>query len=322
MYEGDFNVAHRDRLSIVAHVGLHKTATTTLQRLVFPNLSGVHLVELGTTPTGRAVQRLAVQDPLYFDAARARSDIIRGCCDGATNLISTEGLSGSLYASIGKRDLDHRHSIICNLRASVPETRIMLILRRQDEYARAVYRQYVKLGGVLDPQAFFGGNQGWGAHFPRDRFRYLEYCMALVESFPAGVHVGVFEEFRQEPVQFLRRVYDFLGTDAEPLLPARSMNRSRLGSTGLDVCRHLNRMFRSPLNPGGLLPGVSRRRTNGEKRVMSPASILQDRWPGTGRVAANSALGRISQRILHEQSECNQQLQRRLGIDLQRYGYC
>src|SRR5262245_8361504 len=154
MHEGDRGAMQQSPLSIVVHAGLHKTATTTLQQLVFPKLRNVHLIELGATPAGRAVQRLAVQDPLYFDAVRARRDIVDACRGGETNLISAEGLSGSLYASIGKRDLDHRHSIICNLRAVLPEARMIVILRRQDEYARAVYRQYVKLGGVLDAWSF------------------------------------------------------------------------------------------------------------------------------------------------------------------------
>ena len=272
-------------MKVVVHIGLHKTATTTLQRQVFPVLPGLNFIDSALSAAADIIYAFQVQDPIYFDSSHARVVLQGTFSTIKVNLISSEGLSGSLYSAVGKRDLDHRHSIIENLQRTLPEAKIMLVLRRQDQYAKSVYRQYIKRGGVLDPAAFFGLDSQEGACFPRDRFRYREYVRVLKHRFPAGVHVGIFEEFAESPSTFLERMCRFLEMEPIDNWQLQKINRSRLGSTGLEVSRVLNRLFRSPLNPGGVLPGIPRRRRTGKWWSVSPVFMLQDHWPGTGRVA-------------------------------------
>ena len=302
-------------------MGLHKTATTTLQRQVFPVLPGLHFIDSSREPAAAIVYSFQVQDPIYFDSSHARAVLEGVLADDKINLISSESLSGSLYSAVGKRDLDHRHSIIENLQRTLPEAKVMLVLRRQDQFARAVYRQYIKRGGVLDSAEFFGLDGPVGAYFPRDRFRYCEYVRVLKNRFPAGVHVGIFEEFAESPSTFLERMCRFLEVEALDWCQFERFNRSRLGSTGLEVARVLNRLFRSPLNPGGILPGIPLRRRAGKWWSVSPAFVLQDHWPGTGRVADGSRLGRVCAKLLADEAVRNRQLQEELNIDLERYGY-
>jgi hypothetical protein len=203
----------------------------------------------------------------------------------------------------------------------LPEAKIMLVLRRQDQYAKSVYRQYIKRGGVLNPNAFFGLECQEGACFPRERFRYCEYVRELKRRFPAGVHIGIFEEFAESPSLFFERMCHFLEVAPIDSMQLQKFNRSRLGSTGLEVSRALNRLFRSPLNPGGLLPGIPRRRRAGKWWSVSPVFILQDHWPGTGRVADSSRLGRACAKLLADEVARNKLLQDELNLDLERYGY-
>ena len=308
-------------MKVAVHIGLHKTATTTLQRQVFPVLPGVHFVDSTHAAAAGIIYACQVQDPIYFDSGNARAVLQSAFSGDKFNLISSEGLSGSLYSAVGKRDLDHRHSIIDNLHRTLPEARILLVLRRQDQYARSVYRQYVKRGGVLNPAAFFGLDSREGAYFPRDRFRYREYVLALKQRFPAGVHIGVFEEFVESPSTFLERMCRFLEVQPVEDWQLKKFNRSRLGSTGLEVSRILNRLFSSPLNPGGVLPGIPRRRRAGEWWSVSPVFMLQDHWPGTGRVADRSRLGRVCAKLLADEAARNGMLQDEQGLDLERYGY-
>ncbi|MGH8241824.1 MAG: hypothetical protein ACRETY_00580 [Steroidobacteraceae bacterium] len=302
-------------------MGLHKTATTTLQRHVFPVLPGLHFIDSARKPAAAIVYSFQVQDPIFFDSSHARVVLEGVLSNDKVNLISSESLSGSLYSAVGKRDLDHRHSIIENLQRTLPEAKIMLVLRRQDQFARAVYRQYIKRGGVLDPAEFFGLDGHLGAYFPRDRFRYCEYVRALKSRFPAGVHVGIFEEFAESPSTFLERMCRFLEVEALDWCQLKKFNRSRLGSTGLEVSRVLNRLFRSPLNPGGILPGIPLRRHTGVWWSVSPVYLLQDHWPGTGRVAEDSRLGRVCAKLLEDEVAHNKLLQDELNLDLERYGY-
>ena len=308
-------------MKIVVHMGLHKTATTTLQRRVFPVLPGLHFVDSARPPVADIVYALQVQDPIYFDSSHSRVVLEGALSADKVNVISSESLSGSLYSAVGKRDLDHRHSIIENLQRTLPEAKIMLVLRRQDQFARSVYRQYIKRGGVLDPAEFFGLDGHEGAYFPRDRFRYYEYVGVLKNRFPAGVHIGIFEEFAESPSTFLERMCRFLEVEAIDGGQLQKFNRSRLGSTGLEVSRVLNRLFRSPLNPGGILPGIPLRRHKGKWWSVSPVFMLQDHWPGTGRVADDSRLARVCAKLLADEVARNKLLQDELNLDLERYGY-
>jgi hypothetical protein len=308
-------------MKVAVHIGLHKTATTTLQRQIFPALPGVHFVDSTHAAPAGVIYACQVQDPIYFDSGKARAVLHGAFSADKVNLISSESLSGSLYSAVGKRDLDHRHSIIVNLQRTLPEAKILMVLRRQDQYAKSVYRQYVKRGGVLGPAAFFGLDTREGAYFPRDRFSYREYVLALRQHFPAGVHVGIFEEFAESPSLFLERICRFLEVQPAENVRLNRFNRSRLGSTGLEVSRVLNRFFTSPLNPGGVLPGMPRRRRTGKWWSVSPVFMLQDHWPGTGRVADRSGLGRACARILADQAAGNRMLQDELGIELEKYGY-
>jgi hypothetical protein len=308
-------------MKVAVHIGLHKTATTTLQRRIFPNLPGLKFIDSARSAAADIIYALQVQDPIYFDSAHARIVLLSTFSPEKVNLISSESLSGSLYSAVGKRDLDHRHSIIKNIQRTLPEAKIILVLRRQDQYARSVYRQYIKRGGVLDPDAYFGLDSQGGAYFPRDRFRYPEYVRALKQRFPAGVHVGIFEEFAESPSTFLERLCGFLEVKSINSWQLPKINRSRLGSAGLEVSRILNRLFKSPLNPGGVLPGLPRRRRMGKWWSVSPVFMLQDHWPGTGRVPIDSRLGRACAKLLAEETARNRLLQGELNIDLGRYGY-
>ena len=113
----------------------------------------------------------------------------------------------------------------------------------------------------------------------------------------------------------------FLGLTPIENWELRNVNRSRLGSMGLEVSRILNRLFRSPLNPGGVLPGIPRPRRTGEWWSVSPVLMLQDHWPGTGSVAAGSRLGRVCAELLAGEAARNKLLQDELNLDLKRYGY-
>ena len=310
-----------DAFKVIVHLGLHKTGTTSLQQQVFPKLAGVKFVDRMTSASSRVIYSLGTSDPIYWDSVQARAALTAEFEHEQINLISSEALSGSLFAALGKQDLDNRSGILQNLRSTLPEARVVLVIRRQDAYAKSVYRQYVRAGGSMAPHEFFGSTADTRGHFSRDRFRYREYLRALRTAFPAGVHVGVYEHFVESPREFLGQLCAFLGTD-DCSGEITRMNRSRLGAFGLEICRHANRFFHSPLNPSGLLPGLPHRRRDGKWVSRSPIGLLQDVWPGNGRIPERSALGEVAAGILEEVRENNSLLSSEWKLSLQRYGYC
>ena len=101
-----------DVFNVIVHLGLHKTGTTSLQQQVFPKLAGVKFVDRMTSAASRVIYSLGTRDPIYWDSVQARAALTAEFEPQQINLISSEALSGSLFAALGKQDLENRSGIL------------------------------------------------------------------------------------------------------------------------------------------------------------------------------------------------------------------
>lgn len=301
-------------VDVVFHIGLHKTATTTLQKDLFPACSGInHLT--GQRPAA-FVSRVTTGDPAYISGEELRHGLYPSLDDERVNLLSDEALSGALYSGVGKRGLDHRTPIIYNLRSAFPEARLVVVIRRQDELAKSIYRQYLKFGGTEPAARFFGVQSAGEGIFPTDRFIFSPYLAALKDAFSKGVLILVYEEFVHDPRSFLEKLCGFLGVSPPEVSLGRS-NSTNLGARGMEATRIANRFFRNQLNPAGLLPGIPRRRQSGWEWV-SPVRVIHDRWPGRARIdVKNDVFGKLFESCRHD----NRRTDGLFGLGLKKYGY-
>lgn len=302
---------------IFVHIGLHKTATTTLQQQLFPECKGLNYIK--RPALRRSIYALTTVDTAYFDAEAVRKDILNHVREDQPNLISREALSGASGAGIIKRGLDHRSPIIENLAAAVPEARIILVIRRQDALACSLYRQYLKLGGTEVLGRFFGINGKSLPLAPLDLFRYHPYVERIYRAFPGGILVLTFEEFVYDQKSFINKLTEYMHIEA-PELHMTATNQTRLGAGGLEVSRILNRFFRSPLNPGGLFLGIPVWKRNRFKMV-SPMSFVHTVWPWKGTLSADSKLKSLGRTILEAVREDNRKLDEEFNLGLDRFGY-
>ncbi|MEM7220617.1 MAG: hypothetical protein AAF515_19805 [Pseudomonadota bacterium] len=325
---------------VVFHIGLHKTATTSLQVDTFPTLSGINYLGPGHPAVAHYVNTVIARDPIHHGAFPIKTQptgvaTAAGAADdappvdqqavtalrealqtGETNLVSSEALSGPAWVGVTQRGIDHRTPVLLNLLQDFPDAELLLIIRRQDDYAKSMYRQYVKSGGTRPLAQFLGAN-GHTPLFAPDRYRYAALVDALQRSF-ARVRVIPFELLRENEGQFLGTVSDFLGAPP-PDKPMSRRNSTRMGSAGLNLCRVLNRLFTSPLNPAGVLPGIPIRRGGGW-RTLSPVALLQDHWPST-RAKTSAAHQALFATVLAEANSDNRRLEALIDQDLARYGY-
>jgi len=290
---------------IIFHIGLHKTATTTFQRQIFPACKDLHYLT-GIYDVDKFVHAATTQDPIYFDAAFHRQQMSKYINSGKPTLISKEALSGAPLAGLGKRNLDHRSAILENLQAAIPEARIILVLRRQDHLAISLYRQYLKNGGTEQIRDFFGLPNDIQPIFPLDRFRFHPYVDKTISMFPAGVLVLIFEEFVTNRQIFLDRLANFLGISIPEMIITIS-NETRLGSIGLETSRVINRFFRNRFNPNGLLPKIM------------PA--VHYRWPVKGQIKSGRRIRAAADEIFSRVKEDNRQMELQHRIGLEEFGY-
>lgn len=231
---------------VVIHIGYHKTATTWLQRAVFPKLEGVCAGDWA----GMLRRELVVVNPYEFDATATRDLVLSDVEVGDVALISYERLSGH-YAMGG---LDSS-MLAQRLNESFPEAKVLMTIRRQPDMVLASYGQYVRGGGTESIRRFLRPPRD-GYRMPHFDLRYLEYHHLIAHYQPLfgveRVKVLAYEQLGQSAADFAQQVAEFVGVPGPGNLDAAAINRS---SSPLvrGAQRRGNVLLRGALNPNGLL---------------------------------------------------------------------
>lgn len=304
---------------IVCHLGLHKTASGTLQRQFFPACQRLNLLTTLDPAVRQFVHAVTRKDPLYFNAKQAFTLLNGRIRNDQVNLLSNESLSGPPYAGVVEGGLDHRSPVLQNLRAVFPGARAVLVLRRQDGLARSLYRQYLKRGGTARVQRFFGMDEsGLPPLMSLDRFCFSPFLRCVFETFDSRVLVLTFEQFVRGQQSFLERLCQFIEVE-RPNIELHAENATRMGPIGMEVTRRLNFILRGMLNQG-IVPRLPVRR-RGKWRHVSVMELIHDYWPGRPSARQDTAFTRITDEIWSMFREDNRRLDQELRLGLGEFGY-
>ncbi len=304
---------------IVCHLGLHKTASGTLQRQFFPACRGLNLLTTLDPAVRQFVHAVTRKDPLYFDAKQVLRLLDGHIRSDQVNLLSNESLSGPPYAGVIEGGLDHRSPVLQNLRAVFPSARAVLVLRRQDGLARSLYRQYLKRGGTVRVDRFFGIDAGdQPPLMSLDRFCFSPFVRCVFGSFNSRVLVLTFEQFARDQQSFLERLCQFLEV-GRPNIELHAENATRMGPVGMEVTRRLNFVLRGMLNQG-VVPRLPVRR-RGQWRRVSIMELIHDYWPGRPSSRQDTAFTRLTNEIWSMYREDNRRLDQEYRLGLREFGY-
>jgi hypothetical protein len=190
----------------IVHVGFPKTASTWFQKAFYPHVRSPRYV-------GREKLFSALIEPnaLTFDPAGAVSTL--GLKAGEAVLLSDECLCGYLHN--GGIDGMVTREFARRIKAALPDARIVIFLRSQPGMIVAAYQQYLRSGGTysahrfLFPKDHLEGPEAVTYKQPRfdlDYFFYSRIIRLYEGLFGADkVHIFLFEDFRRNGMQFLRR---------------------------------------------------------------------------------------------------------------------
>ena len=202
---------------IVLHVGLPKTASTFLQKRVFPQLDK----SLVCYNPERVMEQLVKSKKHSYDAESLQA--LRECLVEELKsisqpkvLISYEQMCGNPWNSFSRfREMtDFMHSLF-------PNAKIILVLRAQDDWLHSLYRETVAMLNPIWPRQFFGPRNHRSRAIAR-RFPDLDiwsYDFADMHAHyircfgPDRVTVVFFEELKQDPARFVYRVLQALGLE-------------------------------------------------------------------------------------------------------------
>lgn len=128
-------------LSLFIHAGLHKTATTYLQKKVFPVWPGVHYIG---KPYGGSIFESLVNS--QKEVALISSEQLSAPPLTPKNL-DVEKRKGKWY--------QRREMSLERLRMIFPGSKLILSVRNPLEYVESVYSQYVSWGGAVSTSEFY-----------------------------------------------------------------------------------------------------------------------------------------------------------------------
>jgi hypothetical protein len=269
----------------------------------------------------RLTHEIMRTDPIYFNSEWARSVISQYVKDGDTLLYSNEALSSPSWAGLMSPGMDVRSHALVNLKSVFVNPKIAMIIRRQDTFSSSLYRQYLKSGGTKKITELFGCKNYTGVSLlPRNYFNYLRYIEALHEYFSGNVMVLPFELMKHDPNLFLEKLASYIDVECPRPTLLGNTNSTKLGDFGFEFTRRLNYLFRSNLNPGGLIPGIPRKGRTGIVNV-SPVTILHEKWPFHGVLSETGSVKQCCRELLYENIDSNKGLDTRYGLGLKEYGY-
>ena len=302
---------------LIVHAGYPKCGSTLLQRHVFPYLVQVrHVPFAGET---ELYQALALRSFPGGEAGRSAA-LSRFAHEVAAatypTLISAEHfiMPAECFRSLEHRTLRYLDGLtifeqIAELQVPV---RVLVVVRRQDDWLRSWYQERVKRFETRSFSKFVLAPENQVLLAVLLYHRMIE---SLESKFgPRSVHVVPFELMRRDSAAFWHRLRELLPSVSPPIdMPVvrRGMRRETVA-----LRRSGNRLLRRLGRATGGETGLDRFAFGALKKAYALESLF-DRLLPPGRLSCDPPDGLMD----HFRAD-NRALSARLGTDLSQFGYC
>ena len=238
-------------MSLLIHVGYHKTATTWMQTQLFTQEHGYRM--LANHP--EIFNQVTRPHGLVFEPAGMRALIAErkaGLPTGHTAVVSSEILSAHPFQG-GQMSDDYAR----RLHAIAPEAKILISIRAQQKILPSVYMQYLLRGGTMPYEMFFKGTDVPGFYgFDKVHFEYDRLVGLYQQLFGAhNVYVMTQESLAADMDAACAALARFAGNSAFSQVsePARKVRGASYPEYAVPVLRRVNQVQCSVLNPAPIM---------------------------------------------------------------------
>jgi hypothetical protein len=280
---------------IVIHPGMVKSATTSLQELVFARHPEITLLGLpAANPEAKeAIRQICRADSIFYDHETVETVLapLAAAAGDGTAVLSYENFA--LYESKDKGLIAER------LHRLFPEARVLFTIRRQEDLLAAWYLQkmqkYLRQGHYLTFEDWFAMKAKLPHRAILDDLRFDEIITCYKRLFgPEQVHVLLFEELRAQPAAYCRRLGDILsieGGSIEQLLAQAHANPT-IPASLTTLARHLFPFLPRPLSKTIAKRLLRRGGTPARVKIEGPIArqVAELSAPGNRRLAADFGL--------------------------------
>ena len=239
---------------VAVHIGYHKTATTWLQREVFPQHPRLQPYVSGRVWNDPFLRCIVADSDREFDPGKARTAYDAGLTRlGSLDaddvvVVSAERLSG--HAASGGYDT---FRIARRLHAVVPEARVLMVVRSQIDMIESEYRQLVGEGYRGRISSLWSSDAWKRVQFDLGHYEYDTLVREYQQLFGAENVGRLHLRGRRRRPQPLPRPARRTSSASSPSTSApTSANRTctpGLPNRGLGLLRTLNHFRRTELNP-------------------------------------------------------------------------
>ncbi|MEX0450725.1 sulfotransferase [Spiribacter sp. 218] len=301
--------------SVGLHIGLPKTATTSLQELVFarhPQIEYYGQTNLWDSADAKSLLRALLLDDEPADAARAALN--RAVAERGAVMISDEALSmGEFMLRATRWPVSSDHARTARrARGLIGDAHVFLVLRNQADWLESWHRQGLKTGKYAETRFARWLERDLGAAASRlyELLRYDRLYHAWADAFgPERVHVSLYEEYSARFPDLAVTMVEAIGADGNRARTlAESEPRNVTGAVFQGLPPLLQHFVRS--RPGQRMLRVVRNRP---RQVIRGLFERRRTYPGIGKADR--------QRIRQHFAESNAALFQELGIEDRGFGY-
>jgi hypothetical protein len=300
---------------ILIHVGLHKCASTWLQRNVFER-DDLGFYSPWGAMSAHAVSEFVGVDPLCFapESARERLTSMIGpdLPQGSVLVLSHEALSsrphhGRYYAS----------SVSARLKAVFPEARLFLMVREQKSLIRSLYVEHVRNGGRDTFAEFIGSGHEPPGFSPKCKLSFFQFDRLVAhyrEVFgEENVLVLPLEMLGADPNRFVEKLTGFVGVSFAEI-PTGTKANEGWSPTATEYFRITNAFFRTnPIGPSPKFGYRFRQRVVSKVDKMLPGGLTER--------AASRQKDLLASRVGDFFRASNTALSEMIDVDLKELGY-
>lgn len=239
--QNPYDAPMRNRLLL--HLGLHKTATTFLQKSVWPNWDGVGYA-------GRP-------NPKGFESSEQAVFSI----DKPVILLSNESSGGSLKRSY-LRDVswatlrEEKLLELKRLYSDKYELGVVIGLRKPEPWILSLYKHYLKYGGVETLEGFLGLNRETPPTLAHNDLLNMPKIRQIEETLGIRPFCFFSEEMKSHPADLSDAIAAFAGVPEGPSFTSSSRFNEGVDEKEARMCISINRRI---VNRGCLGKGHLRR---------------------------------------------------------------
>lgn len=236
-------------MKVYFHLGIHKTASTFLQKEIFPKLDNFKFIDRANFKELK--NYILYTDDFVFKIENAK-DILSKILQGNKKdiIISDEEFYGNpfLGAIDRKRNIDR----IINIFGS--DLHLLIFIRNQFDLVDSFYNQYVKTGGTAGFVDFCSYSK-YPFIFNSNYFLYYEYLNYVKSKVPDNkLKIFLFEDFINSKRDSINEILNYFDLETDKIFEYEDdvVNKS-LPRSNIPLMRFFNKFTKSSKEPFLLL---------------------------------------------------------------------